>query len=106
MPKVVAIAQDRVALALGLTGIQVLEAANAAEAEDILMPLLSSDTQLLIVQETYRNEFSERFQLALSRHRGRPLIVYCPVFEREESEVDAYLASVLKPAIGYEIRLE
>lgn len=106
MPKVVAVAQDRVALALGLTGIQVIEPSTPAEAEEVLLEQLESDTQLLIVQETFRDEFSERFQLALSRHRGTPLVVYCPAFEREESDVDAYLASVLKPAIGYEIRLE
>lgn len=106
MPKVVAVAQDRVAIALGLAGIPVLEPADASEVEAIITPLLSNGTQLLIVQETFREHYSERFRVALSRHRGKPLIVYCPAFEREESEVDAYLASVLKPAIGYEIRLE
>jgi hypothetical protein len=106
LPKVIAVAQDRVALALGLTGVQVLEPTNVSEAEEIILPLLESDTELLIVQESFRDAFSERFQLALSRHRGTPLLVYCPAFEREDSEVDAYLASVLRPAIGYEIRLE
>lgn len=106
MPKVVAVAQDRVALALGLTGIQVVEPSTPAEVEEILLSQLESDTQLLIVQENFRGDFSERFQTALLRHRGTPLVVYCPAFEEEDSEVDAYLASILKPAIGYEIRLE
>jgi vacuolar-type H+-ATPase subunit F/Vma7 len=75
LPKVIAVAQDRVALGLGLTGVQVLEPANVSEAEEILLTLLESDTQLLIVQESFRDEFSERFQLALSRHRGMPLLV-------------------------------
>lgn len=106
MPKVVAVAQDRVALALGLTGVPVIEPTNVSEAEDIITPLLESDAELLIVQESFRADFSERFRLALGRHRGTPLLVYCPAFEEEDSDVDAYLSSVLKPAIGYEIRLE
>lgn len=106
MPKVVAVASGHVALALGLTGVHVIEPSTPAEVEAVVMSQLESDTQLLIVQENFRDAYSERLQLALSRHRGKPLIVYCPAFEREESEVDAYLSSVLKPAIGYEIRLE
>jgi len=32
--------------------------------------------------------------------------VSCPAFDSEESRVDSYLAEVLRPAVGYEIRLE
>jgi vacuolar-type H+-ATPase subunit F/Vma7 len=106
LPKVVAVARSRIALALGLAGIRVREPADTTEAEEAIVSLLDSDAELLIVQEDLRAHFSDELVLALSRHRGRPLVVYCPSFEQEESEVDAYLASVLKPAVGYEIRLE
>lgn len=91
---------------LALTGMQVREVTDTKEAEDVLEPLLQSDSDVLIVQEAFKEEFSQWFRDRLARHRGRPLIAYCPTFEKADSEVDAYLASVLRPAIGYEIRLE
>ena len=106
MSSVVAIAQDHVALQLSLAGVTVREPADADEAEEILGSLLASDTDVVILQETLREGFSERFDNALAKHKGQPLIVNCPLFEEEESNVDAYLSAVLKPAIGYEIRLE
>ena len=38
-------------------------------------------------------------------NQGDPLIVYCPAFEEADADVDAYLSSVIKPAVGFEIRL-
>ena len=106
MPRIVAVAKDHMAVNLGLTGIHVDEVTDAKEVEAILLDYLKSDVEVLIVQETFRDAFSEWFRNSLARHRGLPLIVYCPVFEKVDSEVDAYLTAVLKPAIGYEIRLE
>ena len=106
MAEVVAIAQDHVALNLALTGAKIRRPADAADAEDILRELLDTDTDVVLVQEDLRNGFSERFQNILAKHKGSPLIVYCPLFEEDEADVDAYLSAVLKPAIGYEIRLE
>jgi vacuolar-type H+-ATPase subunit F/Vma7 len=106
MPKVVAIASDHMAVNLALTGMHVDEVKDSKEAEKLLGGYLDSDTSVVILQETLRGAFSERFNNRLSRHRGTPLLVNCPVFEQEDSDVDAYLSAVLKPAIGYEIRLE
>jgi len=106
MPNVVAIAKDQVALQLALTGVYVEEVKDAREAEQILGKYLSNGTGVVIVQEDFRQGFSEYFSTQLAKHRGQPLVVYCPSFDQEGSNVDSYIASVLKPAIGYEIRLE
>jgi vacuolar-type H+-ATPase subunit F/Vma7 len=106
MPNVVAIAQDHTALKLGLAGVHVHEVSDVKEAEQQLTELLESDTNVVIVQEDLREQFSEWFSTQLSRHRGLPLVVYCPSFEAEESNADAYINAVLKPAVGFEIRLE
>lgn len=106
MSKVVGIANGDTALALGLAGAVVHEVANGAEAEPVFADQLKEDAAILVVQDAFRSGFSERFRIQLARHRGLPLIVYCPEFDQEESDVDAYLSSVLKPAVGYEIRLD
>lgn len=106
MAKVIGIANDHVALNLALTGVNVRQPDSPETAEDMLRELLESDADVVIVQEDMRDGFSERFNNTLSKHKGSPLIVYCPMFEEEDADVDAYLSAVLKPAIGYEIRLE
>ncbi len=106
MPDVVGVAQGHVAIMLALTGMHVEEVGNAREAQEAIEGLLESDTQFVIVQESFRDGFSPWFKERLTAHRGLPLVVYCPAFDKEDSEVDAYLASVIRPAVGYEIRLE
>jgi vacuolar-type H+-ATPase subunit F/Vma7 len=106
MPNVVAIAKDQVALQLALTGVYVEEVKDAREAEQLLERHLDDGARVVIVQDDFRQGFSDYFQARLARHRGLPLVVYCPSFTEGESNVDAYISSVLKPAIGYEIRLD
>ena len=60
---------------------------------------------MLILDERYRSQFSQRMQDKLSRHNGEPLIVFCPPFDEEGVDVDSYLSSIIKPAVGFEIRL-
>ncbi len=106
MSAVVGIASDPTALKLALTGIEVHEVRDVAEAQDIVDTLLDSEVQVLVVEEQFRDAFPDSFQDRLAAHRGLPLVVYCPLFDKENDETEAYVASVLKPAIGYEIRLE
>jgi len=106
MPNVVAIAQGNTALQLALTGVHVENVADADEAQELLEPTLNGDTKVLILQEDLRSEFTEWYQEILNRHKGMPLVVNCPAFDDEESNADAYISAVLKPAIGYEIRLD
>ncbi|MGI6459526.1 MAG: hypothetical protein ACOX5J_05425 [Candidatus Hydrogenedentales bacterium] len=106
MPEAVGIAEDHLAGLLALTGIYVEEVRDAAEAQDALARLLDSSAQCIIVQESFREAFSPWFQDRLRAHRGLPLVMYCPAFDQEDAEIDAYLTSVIRPAVGYEIRLE
>jgi len=106
MPDVVGIANGHVALQLRLAGVPVEEASDPSEAESILSELLETRTHMVIVQENLGDGFSSAFKERLARHRSRPLVVPCPTFDAEELDVDDYLAAMLRPAIGYEIRLD
>lgn len=107
MPNVIALTRGQTSLQLSLAGVHVEETTNVQDAEKRLGELLESrEARVVIVQEEYRMLFGDWFTERLRRHKGLPLIVYCPAFDEEDSNVDAYLTAVLKPAIGYEIRLE
>ncbi|GMW01752.1 MAG: hypothetical protein AMXMBFR84_28890 [Candidatus Hydrogenedentota bacterium] len=106
MPNVVAIANGHVALKLGLTGIFVEHASDVHQAQESLVKNLEGDADVLVIQDEFRDQFSEWHKEQLRRHRGTPLVVFCPSFSEENSNVDAYISAVLKPAIGYEIRLD
>lgn len=107
MPSVVALARGPLAHELRLAGLHVEEFEAARDVEARLGKLIESkEARVVIVQEDFRRDFSEWFTERLKRHKDLPLVVYCPSFENEESDVDAYITAVLKPAIGYEIRLE
>ena len=56
--------------------------------------------------DEYRARFSEWFLDRLQRHKGRPLVVYCPDYAGTDINPDEYISSILKPALGFEIRLE
>lgn len=106
MPKVVALARGDIALNLDLTGLSVEHFSNVEDVESRLRKLMESDARVLIVEEGFRDEYSDWFREQLKKHSGEPLIVYCPAFDDADSDVDAYLSSVIRPAVGFEIRLE
>ena len=106
MAKVVALANDTTALNLQLTGVNVEEPADVKEAEARFDELLAADdVDVLIIEEKLRDAFGFRAIERLAQHSGDPLIVFCPAFDEEDSDVDAYLSSIIKPAVGFEIRL-
>jgi len=105
MSKINAIATGATAMNLALAGIRVTEVADAKDGEAALDSLLQEKSDVIIMEESLRDQFSERMQDRLRRHKGSPLLVNCPSFDDEETDVDAYLSSVIKPAVGFEIRL-
>lgn len=105
MPKVLALATDATALNLALTGILVEEFSDTKEAERRCLELLDDDVDVLLIEEKLSAAFSERAHDRLAQHQGEPLLVYCPAFEEEDTDVDEYLSSIIKPAVGFEIRL-
>lgn len=105
MSKITALASGNAAMKLALTGLRVREVADAKDAEDALETMMQEKLDVIIIEEKLRHGFSERTQEKLKRHKGAPLLVNCPSFDEEETDVDAYLSSVIKPAVGFEIRL-
>ncbi len=105
MSRISAIAHGATSINLALAGIRVTEVADAKDAESALDTLLQEKLDVIIIEESLRVHFSERMQDRLKRHKGAPLLVNCPSFDDEETDVDAYLSSVIKPAVGFEIRL-
>ena len=105
MFKISAIAQGAMALNLALTGIKVEDVSDAKDAEARCEELLQNGIDVLIIEESLRDAFSERMQDRLKEHTGKPLIVFLPAFDEEDSDVDAYLSSLIKPAVGLEIRM-
>lgn len=105
--KINAIAKGETGLQVGLAGVNVRPAANAQEAETLLAKEIEEgDAQLVIVDESYRTGFSDWFQTKLSRHNKLPLVIFCPAFAEEDPGTDAYINSIVKPAVGFEIRLD
>ncbi|HNR30557.1 MAG TPA: V-type ATP synthase subunit F [Candidatus Hydrogenedentes bacterium] len=103
---IVAIGQPTMSLGLGLTGVRVHETRDVKEADALIEELLAGDTEVLIIDESLRDKLSEWRRNRLARHKGRPLVIYCPAFEEEEAGTDAYINAILKPAVGFEIRLD
>lgn len=104
--KVVALANGQAALQVGLTGVPVEEILSVDRAENRLAELMDSDAEVVIVNEEFRDQFSEWFQMRLAKHNKLPLIIFCPSFENEDAGTLAYINAIVKPAVGFEIRLD
>lgn len=105
--KINAIAKGETGLQIGLAGVHVQHAASAQEAETLLAKdIEEGSAQLVIVDEAYRSQFSDWFQTRLARHNKLPLVIFCPAFAEEDPGTDAYINSIVKPAVGFEIRLD
>ena len=104
--KVVALATGSSALKLGLTGVPVEELSDIEEIEKRLIDLLDSDMDVIIMNESFRDQFTEWCQGRLARHGGLPLVIYCPSFSEEDADTGAYIGAIVKSAVGFEIRLD
>ena len=104
--KVIAIAKGQPALELGLTGIAVEEIHKTEDVETRLVELIEGDAELVIVEEGYRDHFSDWFTARLARHNKLPLIIFCPSFTDEDADSAAYIGGIVKSAVGFEIRLD
>jgi vacuolar-type H+-ATPase subunit F/Vma7 len=104
--KVVALANGQAALQLGITGVPVEEVFGIDRVESRLAELMDSDAELVIANEEFRDQFSEWFQMRLAKHNKLPLIIFCPSFENEDAGTLEYINSIVKPAVGFEIRLD
>jgi hypothetical protein len=76
------------------------------EVETLIADLLDSETRVVIVDDRFRDRFSEWLANRLRQHSGLPLVIFCPIFTEEEAGTEAYINSIVRPAIGFEIRLD
>jgi len=106
MAKIVALARGNSALALGLTGVPIEDVRTQSAVEDRLSELIESNLDVVIVAEEWRDGFSEWMLNRLAKHSGRPLVIYSPEFSDEDPGTDAYINAIVKPAVGFEIRLD
>lgn len=108
MSNVCAIAQGSLAIHLGLAGLHVEQPESGETVESILDAMLNDPENyvLIIVQEVYRRDFSEWFLERLKRHKGRPLVVFCPDYSDDTIDPHSYVTTILKPVLGFELRLE
>lgn len=107
MAKITALARGNTALSLGLTGVPVEDLRTQEQVEDRLSHLIEkSDMDVVVVSEEWRDGFSEWIQNRLAKHGGKPLVIYCPSFDAEDPGTDAYINAIVKPAVGFEIRLD
>lgn len=102
---VVAVAQGHLALQFALTGIRVEEIDDPSRAENVVAELLSGTAEMIIIDDRFRREFSDRLTETLDEHSGLPLVVYCPSFEQDVAGAEAAMSSELKRVIGYEIKI-
>lgn len=106
MPDLLAITGPRLGLKLRLAGVPTEEATDPEAIEELIVKGVGSGVRVLIVQEDFRDRFSKQLVELLDRPRETPLLAFCPSFEEEESDALEYVAAVVRPAVGYEIRLE
>ncbi|MBP8130513.1 MAG: hypothetical protein KA184_13120 [Candidatus Hydrogenedentes bacterium] len=105
-PNIVAIGRAALELGVGLTGVRVERIDQVRDMESRLDELLDSEARVVLVDETFRDQFSEWCSNRLARHKGQPLVIYCPPFDEDDAHTDAYISAILRPAVGFEIRLD
>jgi len=91
----------------GLAGVDVVTAEDPEQARCLLNQLIDDDTSgILAVNEAFMAEIDERTQQKIST-TYRPIVISLPIHEKLESEQDhrAYLARLIRRAIGFDITL-
>ena len=105
MPDIVAIARGHTALKFSLTGIRVEEPHDDAETEALVGRWLERTSAVLIIEGSLYTGLGEAMAERLDNHEGLPLVVTCPTFEAEDTDAGERLRSLLRSAVGYDLRL-
>jgi vacuolar-type H+-ATPase subunit F/Vma7 len=90
-----------------LAGLEVTEAADAGEGRERLTRVLGDEeVGVLLVQEDYHAALPEGVRRTLTQ-RALPLVVpfAAPRWQAPEDEATAFVAELLRQAIGYRVRL-
>jgi len=90
-----------------LSGVEVVEAETAAEANKHLISLMNDDTSgIIAVNDNFLAAIDERTKEKIDKIY-RPIVISIPVRQRlEEKELRyEYLKRIIRRAIGFEIKL-
>ncbi len=107
MYKVVVLTDPDTADGFRLAGVDVVAAEGVEEARRALNRLIDDDTSgILAVNEAFMAGIDERTQQKINA-TYRPIVVSLPIREKLRSEEDhrAYLARLIRRAIGFDITL-
>jgi vacuolar-type H+-ATPase subunit F/Vma7 len=99
--------RPEVATGFSLTSLPVLEASTAADAAEILRPLLDDrSVGVVLIEERFRNGLPEDVQRRISRQPA-PLVVPFPSPEEldQADTAESYIVELLRQVIGYRVRL-
>jgi len=105
--RVRALCRPGIAAGFRLAGLDAVEARDASEGAKRLLDLLEdADTGVVLLQEDFHDALSAAERRALAR-RALPLIVPFPVPTRvpPAEGSGAFIAELLRQAIGYRVRL-
>ncbi len=101
-----AICRPALSAGFGLAGVRTLEASSAEEAAERLRELRARpDVGLVFVEEDLLGEDARR---TTDARRPLPMLVPIPAPRATEhaDEAEAYVAEILRRAIGYRVRLQ
>lgn len=107
MYKLVVLTDPDTADGFSLAGVDVVSVNTADQARRALNQLIDDDTSgILAVNEAFMASIDERTQQKINTSY-RPIVVSLPIREKLESEQDhrAYLARLIRRAIGFDITL-
>jgi len=104
MPKLIAVTDPYRADGFRLAGVDVLEAANAEEAQPLIQSLLDSeDAGVVAVNAGFLEALSDRTRSRIDQ-LIRPVVIPIPsVMGAEVGERRRYIADLIRNAIGFQI---
>lgn len=108
MARLIVITDPDTALGFRLAGVEVIEVTGAQQAAGRLLSLRKTkDAGVVIYNEDYRRNLSDREQVALDESVA-PIFFSVPVARtRQTGEARAdYLARLLRRAIGYQLKIK
>ena len=106
--RVVALCSPPLSTGFRLAGVDVVEATDAVMAEQKLSALNQQrDIGIVLVDQELSARFAPAAQRALTR-AALPIVVPFPsrLWAHEPSSAEAYIAEILRHAIGYRVRLQ
>ena len=105
MYKLAIICPEKLSKGFELTGVKVFTSDSSDRTKDLLFETIEGkQTGLIVLPQEHLESFEERTLKALEK-LDFPLIVPIPMIKESEGKPEAYVAQMVRRAIGYEIKL-